>query len=113
MFSGLVSILLIIFLCFSFDGIGVYPSTLGLSCVNVVLLAGVHRNMAEVHQNVAEVHQKYDFIDSTDPFWDGSPYIAGPTDKPCFVEYAKQVKTTEVLFLFPILLYLKHHSTVN
>ncbi|KAK0601033.1 hypothetical protein LWI29_020718 [Acer saccharum] len=55
----------------------------------------VHQNMAVVQQNMSEVHQKYDFIDPYDPFWDGSPYIAEPTDKPYFVEYANQLKTTE------------------
>ncbi|KAK2638645.1 hypothetical protein Ddye_026440 [Dipteronia dyeriana] len=57
-----------------------------------------------------EVHQKYDFIDPYDSFLDGSPYKAKPTDKPWFFEYVNQLKTTEVLFLFPFLLYLKHHS---
>ena len=88
--------LLIIFLCFSFD-----PSTLGLSCVNVVLLA------EEVHQNMAEVHQKYDFIDPRDPMWDRSPFIA-KSDLPkhqYFAEYANQLRDTEVLFLFPILIF--------
>ncbi|KAI9186566.1 hypothetical protein LWI28_018604 [Acer negundo] len=49
-----------------------------------------------VNQNMAEeMYQKYDFIDPYDPRWDGSPYEAKPTDKPYFVEYANQLKTTE------------------
>ncbi|KAK2638145.1 hypothetical protein Ddye_025940 [Dipteronia dyeriana] len=42
-----------------------------------------------------KVHKKYDFIDPYDPRWDGTPYEAKPTDKPYFVEYANQLKTTE------------------
>ncbi|KAK4843567.1 hypothetical protein QYF36_010023 [Acer negundo] len=49
-----------------------------------------------VNQNMAEeMYQKYDFIDPYDPRWDGSPYEAKPIDKPYFVEYANQLKTTE------------------
>ncbi|KAL5578410.1 hypothetical protein UlMin_020109 [Ulmus minor] len=38
---------------------------------------------------------QYEFMDHFDPLWDGSPYKAVPTDKPDFIEYANQLKTTE------------------
>ena len=60
-------------------------------------------NIVQVRQNMVP---QYEFVNPFDPLGDGSPYEAVPTDKLDFIEYANKLKTTKVLFLFPILFYL-------